>query len=63
MKRIPANNCLLLIFAFLGTNLATPRVLSQTVAQDSPAITRPPVARVRPVVDDYFGTKVTDPYR
>jgi prolyl oligopeptidase len=63
VKRIPANNCLLLIFAFLGTNLATPRVLSQAVAQDSPAITRPPVARVRPVVDDYFGTKVTDPYR
>lgn len=23
----------------------------------------PPVASVRPVVDDYFGTKVTDPYR
>ena len=23
----------------------------------------PPVAPVRPVVDDYFGTKVTDPYR
>jgi prolyl oligopeptidase len=63
VKRIPANNCLLLIFAFLGTNLATPRVLSQAVAQDSPAITRPPVAQVRPVVDDYFGTKVTDPYR
>jgi len=23
----------------------------------------PPVAQVRPVVDDYFGTKVTDPHR
>ena len=23
----------------------------------------PPAAPVRPVVDDYFGTKVTDPYR
>jgi protease II len=23
----------------------------------------PPVAPVRPVIDDYFGTKVTDPYR
>lgn len=27
------------------------------------AQTAPPVAPVRPVVDDYFGTKVTDPYR
>ncbi|CCH52671.1 prolyl oligopeptidase [Fibrisoma limi BUZ 3] len=24
---------------------------------------KPPVAPVRPVVDDYFGTKITDPYR
>ena len=23
----------------------------------------PPIAPVKPVVDDYFGTKVTDPYR
>ena len=27
------------------------------------AQTAPPVAPVKPVVDDYFGTKVTDPYR
>jgi prolyl oligopeptidase len=27
------------------------------------ARTPPPVARVAPVVDDYYGTKVTDPYR
>lgn len=27
------------------------------------ATAQPPVAPVRPVVDDYFGTKVTDPYR
>src|SRR5215469_3789778 len=24
---------------------------------------RPPVAAVKPVTDDYFGTKITDPYR
>ncbi len=24
---------------------------------------KPPVAPVRPVVDDYYGTKITDPYR
>lgn len=27
------------------------------------SLTRPPVAPVRPVVDNYFGTKITDPYR
>ena len=33
-------------------------------AQAAPAaIAMPPVAPVRPVVDDYFGTKVSDPYR
>ena len=32
-------------------------------AQRSLATARPPVAPVRNVVDDYFGTKVTDPYR
>lgn len=38
----------------VGLLLATP-VSAQTQT--------PPVAPVRPVVDDYFGTKVTDPYR
>jgi prolyl oligopeptidase len=28
----------------------------------SVALSAPPVAPVRPVIDDYFGTKVTDPY-
>src|SRR5260370_21653462 len=28
-----------------------------------PAAKKPPVAEARPVVDDYFGTKITDPYR
>jgi prolyl oligopeptidase len=33
-------------------------------AQSAPsAIGKPPVAASKPVVDDYFGTKVTDPYR
>lgn len=27
------------------------------------AVPKPPVARVAPVTDDYFGTKITDPYR
>jgi prolyl oligopeptidase len=28
-----------------------------------PAANKPPVTEARPVVDDYFGTKITDPYR
>lgn len=32
-------------------------------AQESPLHVVPPVAPVRPVVDDYFGTRVSDPYR
>ena len=68
MRRIPSNPCLVLIAAFLVTNplffnAVTPQLLAQSVAQDSFAIGGPPVAPVRPVVDDYFGTKVTDPYR
>jgi prolyl oligopeptidase len=43
--------------------LLTPDVFHQAVAQDASAITRPPVARVQPVEDDYFGVKVADPYR
>ena len=38
---------------------ATPAAQGATVA----APTAPPVAAVRPVTDDYFGTKITDPYR
>src|SRR5579862_8385701 len=41
---------LTLLMAWFGRAMAAP-----------PA--QPPVAPVRPVVDDYFGTKVTDPYR
>ena len=58
-----ANNCLVLIFALLVANLVTPDVFRQAAAQDSFAITPPPVAQVRPVADDYFGTMVADPYR
>jgi prolyl oligopeptidase len=36
---------------------------SAAVAQTPSTIAAPPVAKVRPVVDDYFGTKITDQYR
>ena len=63
MKRTSLNSCRLLISAFLVASLLTPELFCPAIAQDSSAIAQPPVARVRPVVDDYFGTKVTDPYR
>jgi prolyl oligopeptidase len=37
--------------------------LALTAAVISPAGAAPPVAAVEPVVDDYFGTKITDDYR
>ncbi len=63
VKRIPPNNRLVLLSAILLTTLAMPGVFNQAVAQAPSAIAPPPIARVRPVVNDYFGTKVTDPYR
>lgn len=63
MKRTPSNSRPVLTSVFLVANLLTPAGFRQAGAQDASVITRPAVARVRPVVDDYFGTKVTDPYR
>jgi len=45
---------LFLSVIFLGTVL---------IASPAPGQPAPPVAPVRDVVDDYFGTKITDPYR
>lgn len=53
----------LLMSVFLFANLAATTFSRPAVAQDSSAAARPPVARVRPVVNDYFGTKIADPYR
>ena len=38
-------------------------VMQMSAWPQSSALSAPPAAPVRPVVDDYFGTKVTDPYR
>ena len=38
-------------------------VAARVPAQDSTPATKPPVAPVRPVTDEYFGIKVADPYR
>jgi len=63
VKRTSITNCLPLISTFLLAYLLTPCVFQRAVAQNASAISRPPVARVQPVVDDYFGVKVADPYR
>ena len=63
MKHISSNNCLTQISLILVVTLVMPGLFCQAVAQDRSALPPPPVARVRPVVNDYFGTKVTDPYR
>jgi prolyl oligopeptidase len=63
LKSIASKNRLLLTFAFLLAILLAPGMSCQSFAQNSSAIAPPPVAPVRPVVDDYFGTKITDPYR
>jgi prolyl oligopeptidase len=60
VKRI---RCLALVSAFLFGNMAPVGAFRFATAQDFSPSNRPPVAPMRPVVDNYFGTKVTDPYR
>jgi prolyl oligopeptidase len=38
-------------------------LISAPLLAQAPPLTPPPATPVRPVVDDYFGVKVTDPYR
>lgn len=49
-------------FVALGL-AAAPLVPAIAKAAESAKLTGPPVASVEPVVDDYFGTKITDNYR
>jgi prolyl oligopeptidase len=63
VKRISSNDCRVPISPILVITLVIAGWFGQSVAQDRSAIPPPPVARIRPVVNDYFGTKVSDPYR
>jgi prolyl oligopeptidase len=60
MKRLAAASLIVVIVVIA---LVVPGAFGQTAAPVSLAIAAPPVAPIRPVVNDYFGTKVTDPYR
>lgn len=51
---------LLLFAAFVAV---TPVALAQADQTRQPIPTTPPIAPIRPVIDDYFGAKLTDPYR
>ncbi|MGA8366289.1 MAG: prolyl oligopeptidase family serine peptidase [Candidatus Acidiferrales bacterium] len=54
--------CLLIFSPYPAANAQTaPGNSSSSKSTASPA--SPPIAPVRPVTDDYFGTKVVDPYR
>ncbi len=52
-----------IVFTFLLAHVATPWLLPPEFAQNSFPVAGPPVAPVRPVEDEYFATKVEDPYR
>lgn len=56
-------NYLAFVFTFLLALAAAPWLLPPDFAQDSSPVAGLPAAPVRPVVDEYFGTKVEDPYR
>jgi prolyl oligopeptidase len=45
---------------FLGVLVTSSGAIAQTAP---PAASRPPTADLKPVTDDYFGTKIVDPYR
>src|SRR5271156_893858 len=53
---------LLVTFATL-INVSATKVSGANSSADSATTTKPPAAPVRAVVDDYFGVKVSDPYR
>jgi prolyl oligopeptidase len=63
VKRISSSCRVKLFVVILVTALMAPGMFGQAIAPVSPVVTAPPVAPVRPVVNNYFGTKVTDPYR
>ena len=53
--RLPRASCVVFLVSLL-----LPLVVS---AQNTQKTDAPPVAPIRPVTTDYFGTKVVDPYR
>ena len=49
-----------------GTTLAAVasiNLLSGAQSAESPSPSSPPPAQIKPVVDEYYGNKISDPYR
>lgn len=66
LSPMTARNVGRLVAAWIGCAIllgTASDLLGPGYAQQSPSPDRPPVAPVREVVDDYFGTKVMDSYR
>ena len=51
------------LFAIGTILLLSASAIAQTQSANAASVPSPPVAPVRTVVDDYYGTKVADPYR
>ncbi|HEY6291711.1 MAG TPA: prolyl oligopeptidase family serine peptidase [Terriglobia bacterium] len=57
-------NRLLCVFASIAILFSShPHALRSQSVNSPPPPSKPPVAPIRPMTDDYFGTKVVDPYR
>ena len=62
--RLPAPCFAVVAFTLVGVAAAHVALGdTATASRSAHAASAPPVAPRVPVVDDYFGTKVTDPYR
>jgi prolyl oligopeptidase len=61
--RARAGDFALLILACTGLGCLLMLVCRAAAGQSTAVVDSPPVAPLRPVIDDYFGTKVVDPYR
>jgi Prolyl oligopeptidase, N-terminal beta-propeller domain len=58
-----ATACVGCFLALTAALAAHSRSMHRGSTMDDSAISAPPAAAVKPVTEEYFGTKVTDPYR
>ena len=61
--RVRRTGQLALALFILGASVRPAAMAGQNTASQDAAAPAPPVAPIRPVTNDYYGTKVVDPYR